>query len=330
MEQTGDWLVYSFLLDGKGGGSLLSMDDFKAWKPAKGILWMHIDLDTAGAKEWLSQKSGIDELIVENILEEDEPRARCLAHGDGLYVVLRSINLNPGEEPDDMIPVRIWCDKNRIITMRSRPFVAARELERKLITGVGPYSIGGMLDEICSCVLDVVVAEVADLEDIIDDVEEKIIANTDDSEEEELMLPLLEGRRKLSTIRRYLAPQRDAMDLMPRQLVTWLDKEERYQLRENAHRLTRIIEDIDSLRERAHINMDALNGRFSGDLQKNLFVLSVIATLFMPLTFLTGLFGMNVGGIPLADDPNGLWILTGVFTLAILLLALVFKRLKWF
>lgn len=327
MEETREWLVYSFLLNGKGGGTLLDGEAFSSWKPQDGLLWMHIDLDTAAAREWLVNESGIDELIVENILEEDNPRARCLAHGDGLYIVLRSINLNPGEEPDDMLPVRIWCEKNRIITMRTRPFVAARELERKLITNIGPSTIGGMLDEICSCVLDVIVAEIADLEDIIDDMEAKIIAEEDD---EDAMDPLSEGRRKLSTIRRYLAPERDAMDLIPRQLVSWLDKEERYQLRENAHRLTRILEDIDSLRERAAINIDALNSRFSGDLQKNLFVLSVIATLFMPLTFFSGLFGMNVGGIPLSNHPYGFWILTGLFIAFMLLMALIFKKMKWF
>lgn len=327
MEDIREWLIYSFLLDQKGGGTMLDYEAVEKWKPEDGTLWLHIDLEDAEAVAWLRNDSKIDELIVENILEEDNPRSRCLAHGDGLYIVLRSINLTLGEEPDDMIPVRIWCDRGRIITMQTKPFVAARELERKLITGIAPTSLGGLLDEVCSCVLDVIVAEVADLEDIIDDAENKIIA---DEEDEDEMNRLSEGRRKLSTIRRYLAPQRDAMDLIPRQLVSWLDKEERYQLRENAHRLTRILEDIDSLRERAAINIDALNSRFSEDLQKNLFLLSVIATLFMPLTFFSGLFGMNVGGIPLSSHPNGFWILTGIFMMFMLVMILVFKKMKWF
>ncbi len=326
MEETRDWLVYSFLLDGKGGGKILDAAGLDSWNSSEGTLWIHVDLEAEDSRDWLEHKSGIDELIVENILEEEDPRARCLAHGDGLYIVLRSINLNPGEEPDDMLPIRIWCEKNRIITMRTRPFVAARELERKLITNMGPQDVGGMLDEICSCILDVVVAEIADLEDLVDDIETKIIAEEDD---DDVMGPLSEGRRKLSTIRRYLAPQRDAMDLIPRQLVSWLDKEERYQLRENSHRLTRILEDIDSLRERATINMEDLNSRFSEEMQRNFYTVSVIATLFMPLTFFTGLMGMNVGGIPLADHPYGFWILTGAFLLFTLILVLIFKKFKW-
>ena len=141
---------------------------------------------------------------------------------------------------------------------------------------------------------------------------------------------LSEARRNLTEMRRYLYPQRDAMDALPRQMMPWLGAENRYQLRENANRMMRIIEDRDSLRERAMINMDELANRVREQTQENMYMLSVLAAIFVPLTFITGLFGMNVGGIPLAQSENGLLFMSGILLFLGLLLALILKKLKWY
>ena len=195
------------------------------------------------------------------------------------------------------------------------------------MTGVGPKSTGEMLDEVCSTTLDRIVSAVADLEYSIDSIEDKII---DEDDDDDMMAPLSEARRKLSEMRRYLSPQRDAMEMLPRQLMSWLNKEIQYQLRENANRMLRIIEDIDSLRERASINMDELSSQLREETQENMYMLSVLAAIFIPLTFITGLLGMNVGGIPFADHEHGFLIVTGLMFLFGLILMIVFKRLKWY
>ena len=248
--------------------------------------------------------------------------------GDNLLLFLRAINLNPGEEPDDMISLRIWCEKSRILTLRETPLSTMRDIDRKLITGVGPKSVGEMLDEVCSTTLDRIVVAVADVEFTIDHLEDKIIEESDD--DDDLMGPLSEARRKLSEMRRYLSPQRDAMEMLPRQLMSWLNKENQYQLRENANRMLRIIEDIDSLRERASINMDELASQMREETQENMYMLSVLAAVFIPLTFITGLMGMNVGGIPFGEHEHGFLIVTGLMFLFGVILMILFKRLKWY
>ena len=144
------------------------------------------------------------------------------------------------------------------------------------------------------------------------------------------MPKLSEARRNLTEMRRYLYPQRDAMDVLPRQIMPWLSADNRYQLRENANRMLRIIEDIDSLRERAMINMDELSNRVREQTQENMYMLSVLAAIFVPMTFVTGLFGMNVGGIPLATSEFGFAIATFALLFLGVALAFLLKRMKWY
>ena len=327
--ENNNWLLFSLLLDGEGGARHLSIEETACWTPDQGVLWLHLNLPAPETKEFLENKSGINPMALESLTEEEEDRPRCVSFGDKLMLFLRAINLNPGEEPDDMIPLRIWCETNRMITLRETPMNFLTAMEREFNTGVGAKNVGELLDELCSFTLDKIVAVVSDVEVVIDSVEDKIIDDVED-EEGEFMPQLSEARRNLTEMRRYLYPQRDAMDVLPRQIMPWLSAENRYQLRENANRMLRIIEDIDSLRERAMINMDELSNRVREQTQENMYMLSVLAAVFVPLTFITGLFGMNVGGIPLATSENGFLIATLLLLVLGVFLAFLLKRLKWY
>ena len=326
--QEHDGLLFALLLDGQGGAKRLSFEEAQNWTPEQGVLWMHMDLRAAETKDFLENKSGINPLALESLTEEEEDRPRCVSFGSKLMLFLRAINLNPGEEPDDMISLRIWCEDDRMITLRETPMNFLTAMEREFQTGVGPKNAGELLDEVCYFTLDKIVDVVSGVEIVIDDIEDKIIEGED--EDDDFMPRLSEARRNLTEMRRYLYPQRDAMDALPRQIMPWLSAENRYQLRENANRMMRIIEDMDSLRERAMINMDELSNRVREQTQENMYMLSVLAAIFVPLTFITGLFGMNVGGIPLAQSEHGLLFMSGILLFIGILLAIILKKLKWY
>ena len=324
-----DWMLFSLLLDGKGGARHLNVTETENWTPDQGILWLHLDMEHPETRDFLENRGNINPMALESLTEEEEDRPRTVAFGDKLMLFLRAINLNPGEEPDDMIPLRICCETDRIITLRETPMNFLTAMEREFNTGVGAKTVGELLDEICTFTLDKIVEVVSGVEVVIDDVEDKIIDEIED-EDGEFMPKLSEARRNLTEMRRYLYPQRDAMDVLPRQIMPWLSADNRYQLRENANRMLRIIEDIDSLRERAMINMDELSNRVREQTQENMYMLSVLAAIFVPMTFVTGLFGMNVGGIPLATSEFGFAIATFALLFLGVALAFLLKRMKWY
>ena len=84
------------------------------------------------------------------------------------------------------------------------------------------------------------------------------------------------------------------------------------------------------MRERAQIVKDELSNALSNEMNRNLYQLSLITAIFLPLGFLTGLLGINVGGIPGAEVPTAFWIFCGLLSLIVGLQLAMFQRLRWF
>jgi hypothetical protein len=122
--------THTILLNGRGGIRQLTQDEVETWSPAQGVLWVHLDYTNPHDRQWLEHRSGLDPLIVEALLVK-ETRPRATSVGEGLLIALRGVNLTPGAEPDDMVAIRLWVDRQRIIsTQRRRMLPAARFPDR--------------------------------------------------------------------------------------------------------------------------------------------------------------------------------------------------------
>ena len=126
-----------------------------------------------------------------------------------------------------------------------------------------------------------------------------------------------------------MAPQRDVLARLQNERISWLSDIDRVHIREAAERTARFIDDIDSARDRATITQEELNNRLSEQMNKTMYVLSIVAAIFLPLGLLTGLLGINVGGIPGTESK----IAFSLVTLLLLGIAFIefwlFKRGKW-
>ena len=114
-------LAHAFVLDGKGGGRRLpDWDSISRWQPSDGVLWMNLDYAVPEAAAWLDERSNVDTLMREALTDSD-PRPRASIHAtDDLLFVVRGINLNQGAEPEDMISIRLYVERERVITLRHR------------------------------------------------------------------------------------------------------------------------------------------------------------------------------------------------------------------
>lgn len=102
----------------------------------------------------------------------------------------------------------------------------------------------------------------------------------------------------------------------------------RRQLHENQDRLTRYVEDLDAVRERAQIVKDELANALTNKMNRNTYVLSIVAAIFLPLGFLTGLLGINVGGIPGVDNDAAFWVVSATCAGFVILLTVIFRWFK--
>ena len=111
--------------------------------------------------------------------------------------------------------------------------------------------------------------------------------------------------------------------------MSWLAEEDRVRLRETYDRLTRYIEDLDASRERAAVTQEELISRLSKQMDNRMYVLSIVAAIFLPLDFLTGLLGINVGGIPGAEYKAAFVIFCMLLVALVGIEITIFKRKKW-
>lgn len=286
-------LIHALLLDGKGGASELGWDEINNWKASDGILWMHLNYTSPDALDWLQEKSNLDHLIVEALTsEETRPRATVL--GKGALLTLRGINLNAGADFEDMVSLRVWAEEYRIITTRKRPLLSVTDLKRQLIQRGGPVSASHLIISITDLLTSYIEKALEDLEDTTSELEEQISSSCDET----LRTHISAMRRNVIILRRYLAPQREAISRMQVDSVSWFTDKDKRQLHEIANSLIRVVEDLDSLRDRTSVAREEFTNALSAQLNSRLYFLSIITAIFLPLSFFTGLLGINVGGIP--------------------------------
>ena len=313
-------LVSILVLDGNGGGRTVAAAEIDAAAAGEGILWVHIDYGQEAGRRWLEQDSGLSEITVEALLA-DEPRPRSLVTGDALLVILRGVNTNAGSDPEDMVSLRMWLEAGRIITVRRRRLAAIRDIRALIEDGRGPRDPGEFLQELVDRLLDRIGETVGDLDDLADALEDAVLS----SESREIRPKLGSLRRQAIALRRYIAPQRDAVARLQAEKVSWLKDLDRGRLREHADRITRYIEDLDAARDRVAVTQEELGNRIAEDMNRTMFLLSVVAAIFLPLGLLTGLLGINVGGIPGTESPYAFTIVSASLVLIAGALAAFFR-----
>lgn len=317
--------LYSYLLDGRGGGTSLDFAAVKRWTTEDGALWLHFDVSDPGACRWLTDDSGIPEVAIDALLA-GETRPRSVVVEQGLVIVLRGVNTNPGEDPEDMVSVRLWIEPHRVISSRRRRLLSVLDINDAIAAGNGPTTPGSLLATLVELLADRIGVFVDSIESRLDTAEEEIGDDTPVS-----FRPRLAAlRREIAAVRRFLAPQRDALDRLNRQPAPLFDEQDAHHLREEADRITRYLEDLDLARERAVVLQEELLSRIAQEQNSRMYLLSVVAAIFLPLTFVTGLMGMNVGGLPGIDSPWGFVGSIAVMVATGVALLVYFRWKKWF
>ena len=245
---------------------------------------------------------------------------------DGLLIVLRGINRNAGADPEDMVSLRIWIERDHMISVRQRQVIAAREVFVELKNGNGPKNLAELLTRLIERLADGIAVFVDDIEERIEQHE----ADVETGEPQNIRSDVSAIRRQLATVRRFLAPQRDALDALFRQGKSFLDEDKLYLVREQSDRITRYVEDLDLVRERALVVQEELFNRISQEQNARTYVLSIVAAIFLPITFISGVFGMNVAGLPGLEDINSFWIVSGVMLATSVAILIGLRWKKWF
>jgi zinc transporter len=319
-------LIFARVLDGHGHASPLAWEDCRCWRPVspEQTLWIHMDRTVPSVEAWLTGELGFSEATAEALVAW-ETRPRAFREGDALVTVLRGINFNPNAEPEDMITLRMWARSNRVLTLRRRPLQTPTELIAQLDCGRGPHRTGDLVTAIIEQLVEKIGGSIVDMNEKIDELE---AGDTGLSVDETLGI-IATIRRNCLGLKRHMSPQHEALVHIARDPPSWLSANNARDIRETVDTLKRYLEDLDVSKESALVLQDDMNSRANAQSNRTVYLLSILAAVFLPISFVTGLLGSNVGGIPGAHHPLGFWLLVGGLAVMAALQVVLFRWLKW-
>ncbi len=317
-------LITAYILDGKGGGKPIDWQGVNGWDQSQGILWAHLNYNEPNSQQWLLESSGLPHHVA-HLMISRETRPRVLVTHRGILMTLRGVNLNPGHDPKDMVSIRVWIDKHRIISSRNRVLLSIKDMKKAIDEHTGPTSPADFLLQLNDHLLSRIGSVINDLDNKVEKMDDAIASTRN----VRLRSKIADVRRQTVSIRRYLAPQREALYQLQLQNNNLFDKHQLIHLRESTDRIIRYVEDLDSARDRAAITQEELTSRISEQMDKRMYVLSVAAVIFLPLSFVTGLFGMNVGGIPGLHYKHGFFFICLALLIFGIAMMFAFKKRRF-
>lgn len=316
-------ILWAYHIDPEMGSTSLLSEEMQQIKPDNGFVWHHMQADAKDSIEKL-RAMGLEKAVIDALCNA-ETRPKAIQIGQGMLVYLRGINRNPDADPEDMVSLRLWITTDRIISARrkNRKLLSVQDVREELESTYVPRTPLDLMLKLITKIAD----RISETVDILDEELSSFEAFDHSAKQDRLKLSIV--RRQAAAIRRYLAPQRDALDAIYR-FNKSLTQEQAFELRDQTDRMTRYVEDLDLAKERAMVLQDELRNRIAEQQGMRMYVLSLVTAIFLPLSFLTGVFGMNVAGLPGTEDPNAfIYLGAGMAILSVLsLLIMLYKR--WF
>lgn len=318
-------LLHALLLDEHGGARAIeSVDELDNWHPSQGKLWVHMDYSQSEAVEWLIKQSHLTDYELDSLIA-DETRPRITTTLNGHMLFLRGVNLNPAQSPEDMVSIRLFISENILITTRKRRLLSVQDIVQSLKENHGPVNISALVCAITKKLTSRMQSVIDSLDETLDEFEEEI----DEPSKKFDNQGLSQLRRQTIALKRYLKPQREALSTMVNNHYPWLLDDDKAKLNETTNLLIRYIEELDNSIERAQIIQQTVTNHVSEQLNQRMYVMSIVAALFLPLGFLTGLLGVNVGGIPGSQNPYAFYLFVAFLLILTGAIGIYFKNKKW-
>jgi len=308
------------LLIGDGPFRRLSVEEAEVYR-GPGFLWLHLHGWDEDDIKLLKRQDNIPD-IAATALIASETRPRCDRIEFGALVNLRGPGENDPDDSDRLVSIRLWVHENRVTSVSRRRMHATEEVMRQVEAGkiLDPGDLVAAFARAISGELD---PQVAELGDTLDEIE------TEFEESKNLYRyrrTITKVRTDAISFRRFVAPNRDALTSLANMDFEWLSQDDRLHINEAANKFARMAEELEAVRERAALLHEQITDLRAEQLDARGLQISVTAFIFLPLTFLTGLLGMNVAGIPYAEEP---WAFGAVVSICVAIGLVITAYFVW-
>jgi zinc transporter len=301
----------------------LNLDDVLRWQPKHGPLWVHLDHGQT-IPAWLREHHAIDSAVLEALRAEvRRPRVEVMHH-DNLVIIFRTMNVEAVATADLTQTTRVWASPTRVLTMSESHPEVFEDCAQQIESGRGPKTVPEFLVRLMDNVVkraELTVLQIdADLTDVELDQEKGIILQAERPRA---------IRRRATQLRRSMAPYREVLVQLNHLRLQWLREHVQDAWAPMVEDGGQVVEEVDGILDRARLVQEAISDRLAGQLNQRIYVLTLISGIMLPLTFLTGLLGVNLEGIPGAKSPWAFTIFCVLLGIIGICQYFIFRRLRW-
>lgn len=317
--QTG--VIWAYRFDTEGRPSLIARDTLPDLAPDEGFVWLHLDLVHTRAQSWIGEQELPDAARETLLSQETHQRldhSAQLAWGVS-HDLIRSI----ADKSDSVGALRWIIGDSFLLTGRREALHSIRMTAEALNRGEPAESPSALFEQIIEYIIDDITDSVVRLVDETDSVEDQILLDR-----------LHDGPQRVGAIRRTavrLHRQLSGLHVLFRRFAeTQSGRSAPDAVKATAARLLQRVDtlhhDVQSVQDRARLLQDEIAARSANRTNRQLYVLSILTALFLPATFITGLFGINVKGLPWVESEAGAIYVSLACMLAALLTLILLRR----
>jgi zinc transporter len=280
--------------------------------------WLHFNLSDSRARAWIAHCELPDD--ARELLLDSEPRIHVDVLPAAVAAVLGDLHHDFDHDPERLGTLRLYLDSSLLLSGRTHPLKTADLLRRRLSRGDEALTPLGLFQLLIERLAASCAQVAAELSEEVDSAEDRILAGNYSGER----TPLGNLRRLVARLRRMVSANRTALQSLPATLPGLYDAAEHAELRSAIERFEAVGQDLELVQERARLLQEEIAAGVNEKTSRNLFVLSIATTTLLPITLITGIFGMNVRGLPFADSPHGFSVvMLGIFATVLLALSLL-------
>ncbi len=262
-------------------------------------IWLHLNLTNSQVQRWLEKTPLVPKRVVEMINEgENLSRLERIEKlDDCLLMVMNDFQQEFGSIESESSLGTLWAivTPRLMISLRKNPLKTTDKLRYDLRSGLlNPLSAIDLFHELLDLRAEQLRTLLVLLSENMDDLEEKLLKGREFPEHENL------GRIRIqcSRLRRHFSPELIALHRLIKRLPYWFDDENKSRLNDDLDLLSHLVQEINSLYDRAKVLQDEQAAHVAEFNAKNLQVLSVMTVIFLPMTLITGIMGMNMEDLP--------------------------------
>jgi len=291
-----------------GQGLPIDCDAARQWLAAREqhpdeFIWLHFNLANTATEKWLHEHTVLPEEFYDS-LHEGPRSTRIELADDTLIAVVNDVLHDFTYEASDISTLSLSVGRQLVISARRRPLRAVDSLRQAVVNGEPIRSPVELLIHLLRDQADALVKIVRDAIATVDNIEDNLLAGK--LTDKRANLGAL--RRVLVRLRRLLAPEPAALFRLLQRPPGWIAAQDVQELRQSTEEFSLVLSDMSSLQERIKLIQEEIAALVNEGNNRSLFVLTIVTVLALPINIIAGLLGMNVGGVPLGQDPDGFWM----------------------